>query len=281
MNRIGSTFAVALLAASTIGVQHAQAQSYLLPATPEKGMWLEASHPNIKSPLEVTAPSSAWFLSGRHPVNHQWSAVAEIPFAYGKLDVAGLSQGEGNTVLGNPYLGIEFSQWDRVALELGARIPITTADEDSFGDVVGVLADPMRSEAFLEDIVPLSAAASFQETLPVGDGALVRARGGVTTMFYRGDDEDIDDTTTFLDYGVTGTYPIGIARLGAGVSGRWNVSESEGSFSDNSLHQLGLNADAMVRGFVRPGISLRVPLDEDYRELVGSTVGFYVQVALP
>ncbi len=281
MNRIGSTFAVALLAVSTVGVQHAGAQSYLMPSTPERGIWLEASHPNIKSPLEVTTPSSAWFLSGRHPVTSRISGVAEAPFAYGKLDIAGLPEGDGSTVFGNPYLGMEFAHSDRVTLELGARIPMTTADEDSFGDVVGVLADPLRSEAFLEDVVPLSGAVSFRETLPVGEGATVRARGGIVTMFYTGDDEELDETTTFVDYGVTGTYPIGIARRGAGVSGRWNASESEGKFSDNSLHQLGLSADASVRGFIRPGISLRVPLDKDYRDLVGSTVGLYVQVSMP
>lgn len=64
-----------------------------------------------------------------------------------------------------------------------------------------------------------------------------------------------------------------------GVAGRWAASVDEGSFSENSLHQLGLSADVLLKG-VRPGISVRIPLDEEYRDLVKSSVGLYLQVSV-
>jgi hypothetical protein len=272
------TFATGLAAslfAVFLAAQPAVAQQYLMPETPNRGIWMEASHPNVKGELAVTLPSTAWFLSGRHPVMDRLWGVVDVPFAYGKLDVPNASD-DGATVLGNPYLGVEYTAMDRVTLEAGARLPLTTADENSFGDVVGFLADPLRGEAFMMDVFPLSAAVNVRHSFAAGTD--LRVRGGVVSALYTGD-EDEGETMTFLDYGFFTTYPLGLVRVGGGVSGRWDATADEGDFSDNSLHQLGLSSDLLFRG-MRPGISLRVPLDESHRELVGSTVGLYLQVPL-
>lgn len=266
-------FPLALVGLSFAWATPAAAQGYLMPETPRKGFWAEAMHPDVKL-FDVTAPSSAWFLSGRYPLAARVWGVAEVPFAYGDLSVSGSSELSGRGVFGNPYVGIEFAATDGVLLELGARAPLTSADDESFGDLVGVLADMMRFEAFAMDVVPVSAAASLRHT--VDSGLSLAARGGVTSMFWTGEDDE-GATTHFLDYGVFGHYPVSMARFGAGIAGRWNLSEDEGSFSENSLHHLGLSADYLVRR-VRPGIQVRIPLDEDYRDMVSSSVGLYVQV---
>ena len=83
------TFATGLAAslfAMFLAAQPALAQHYLMPETPTRGIWMEASHPNTKGELDVTIPSTAWFLSGRHPVMDRLWGVADAPFAYGKLD---------------------------------------------------------------------------------------------------------------------------------------------------------------------------------------------------
>lgn len=87
------------------------------------------------------------------------------------------------------------------------------------------------------------------------------------------------ENATLLDYGLFGTYATGSAHLGLGFSGRYDASADEGSFSDNSLHYVGATVDAALRG-VRPGVSLRIPVDSEYGELVGPTFGLYLQVPL-
>ncbi len=281
MSRIPWVLSLSFLVLSALGVQSAAAQSYLAPETPRKGIWMEAMHPNMKDPFKVTAPSSAWFFSGRYPLTHQLSGVLDVPVAYGRLDGEGASEWGRETVLGNPYLGVELAATDRVQVELGVRPPLNTVNEESFGDVVGFLADPFRGEAFMDDVVPVSGAVTFKQAIPSGMGADVRARAGVTTAIYTGDEDDLNQTTTFLDYGMFATLPVGITRLGAGVSGRWDATEDEGKFSDNSIHQLGLSADVLFLDRFRPGISVHVPVDKPYRDSVGSTIGLYLQVALP
>ncbi len=276
MNGIRSGLIAALLGVVLMGAQPLAAQSYLLPGTPQKGVWLEISHPDVEV-FEVSAPSTAWYASGRYPLAPRFWGVAELPFAYGKLNRPAGVESDGSTVLGNPYLGIEYALTDRIQLEAGGRLPLTTADEQSFGDVVGFLADPLRGEAFMQDVVPISGGVVFHHGL--AGGVDLRARGGLTSLFWRGDD-DLGETMTALDYGVMALVPRGAARFGGGVTGRWDVSADEDGFAENSLHQLGLNADYAF-GRMRPGITLRVPLDSDYRDMVKSSVGISLQVTLP
>jgi hypothetical protein len=269
-------FLLALGASVLWLAQPVVAQSYLLPSAPEKGVWIEAAHPNLKGFFEVTLPSTIWFASARVPVTPQVGVVVELPFAYARMDSTPFGgSAESNTVLGNPYVGAEYAFSRQLSVQLGLRAPVTTAGPESWADVIAVLANLQRMEAFLENVLPVSIAASFQQA--VADGFSVRSRAGVTQAFYIGDDDG--EAATLLDYGVFGTYSVSVARFGAGLSGRWDISGDEG-FSDNSFHLLGFTADAGFGRF-RPGLSVHIPLDEDYRQFLGSTIGAYVQIALP
>lgn len=95
----------------------------------------------------------------------------------------------------------------------------------------------------------------------------LRARVGGTAFFYTGDEED-GDAEASIDYGAVGTVAPGMVRIALGFAGRWVTSTDEGGFSYNARHHIGLNADALVGG-VRPGISLRLPIETEFRELVG------------
>ncbi len=274
MNSRNPLVTVGLLVASLGVALPATAQVYLLPAAPEKGVGIEVSHPEFKE-FDVTAPTSVTFLSGRMPLNARWSVFADVPFAYAKVK-GGVLDSDGNSVLGNPMLGVEYRPVAGWTVDGGVRAPLTTADSESFADVIGFLSDPQRGEAFLEDVVPVSVSTTYHRSLTPEFG--LRARGGVTSAIYTGDDDEVG-TETFLDYGVFGSYHRGIARFGAGMSGRWMATADEGDFSDNSMHQLGLTADALVAG-VRPGLSLRVPVNSTYRDVLSSSLGVYVQVPL-
>jgi hypothetical protein len=261
----------------------AAGQGFLMPEAPERGVGLEVSHPTFKDRdlFDMTFATSVWYLTGQLPLTSRISGRADIPLAFADFkgnDVLGSS-----TVMGNPYVGVAFTAIPELSVELGTRLPLTTADEESFADVIGLLGDMQRSEAFLEDVIPVNAGAVYRHH--VTPAFALQARGGVTQLFFRGDSSD-EDNITFLDYGLFGTYAMNVnarvvneARFGAGFSGRWNASEDADGFSENSLHMLGLTADLSM-GRVRPGILVRIPLDEAYREVLRSSVGLYVQVPL-
>lgn len=263
-------------AASLLGGGTAAAQSILLPESPERGFWVEAAHPDIQT-IEFTGATSVWFVSGRLPVAERVNVIADVPFTHARMQGASaeLFGTESNQVLGNPLLGVEYLVSPAMRVEFSTRAPLTTADDESFADVVGALGDPHRSEAYMIDVVPLSASLEYRRALDGGLG--LRVRGGPTMLFNTSDVAGQSESETMLDYGVLGSYATGPARVGLGVSGRWAATADAGSFSDNSLHQVGVSADMLLRG-VRPGISLRVPLDEEYREVVKSSLGVYLQV---
>lgn len=267
---VASAITIALLGAA----EQASGQ-FLTPSAPESGFWVEAMHPNLKT-TTVTAASSAWFVGGRLPISERFRVFADVPFAIARYDGSTAFGNETNSVLGNPLLGVEFVATNRVLLEVSTRLPITTADEESFADVVGLLADPHRSEAFLKDYVPVGVAATYEHE--VVRSLSLRGRAASTAILYTGDDEE-SENSTLVDYGLFATYDSGGARLGGGVSGRWDATADDGRFSDNSVHQLGLTLDALMGG-VRPGVAVRVPLDSTSRDMTRSTVGLYLQVPL-
>ncbi len=267
----------ALVAGSLFVVKPGVAQQALLPSGPERGVELEVMHPDFKG-FDVTIPSTVWHLSGRLPVHERIRIIADIPFAYAKFkdeDVEGFGS---NTVLGNPLLGVEVLGPRGLRFELSGRAPLTTADEDSFADVIGALADLQRAESFMMDAVPVSAILTVERA--VRPGLELRARAGATTIFDTSDYEEAESSLTSLDYAIFGSYSAGIARFGTGLSGRWDASADEGNFGERSVHQLGLTADVNL-GRVRPGLAVRVPLDKDYREFLSSSIGFYIQAPLP
>lgn len=262
----------------------AGAQTFHLPAAPEKGVWMEASYADLKpvefggiEVLEASFPTTTWFLSGRVPINDRWRALVDVPFAHARASFAGGPK-QSSSVLGNPYLGVEYLTRGSLVVETGVRLPLTTADEESFADVVAFLADFQRGEAFLEDVVPVSGAVTYEHGF--SNGMSLRGRTGVVGLFYTGEAEDVDNEA-LIDYGLLATYPAGHARFGLGLYGRWWATElfEDGGFSDNSVHHASLSADYQI-GRVRPGVSVRMPLDSDYDDVVKTTVGLYVQVPI-
>jgi hypothetical protein len=273
MHSSRTLFALALTAGSLVAAP-SSAQDLLTPAAPAKGVTLEGSYSDYEGGA-VNFPSTVWFLTGRAPIGGNFSAVVDLPFSYANVETG--TETETNSVIGNPYLGIEYAASPRLKLELGTRAPLVSSDEESFADALAFFSNPMRGEAFLDDVVPLTAAATL--TQEISPSFSLRARGGATEFFYTGDSDEDSENETSLDYGVAGTYTTGNARFGLGLTGRWIATSDEGSFGDNSVHQAGASADVLFRG-VRPGISVRLPLDSDFRDLVNSSIGLYLQVPL-
>ncbi len=273
MNTLRLTVAAVVAAAATLGAaSYAQAQTYHMLSTPEKGFWMEASYSDLEG-LDQSFPSAHWFASGRIPLGSGLRITADIPFAYSRMQVDGGLR-ESSTVFGNPFVGLEYTM-PGLIFESGVRVPLNSIEEDTFADVIGFLGDFQRAEAFTDEVVPVSGAVAYEYGLP--GGASLRGRAGLVGLFFTDDEDTANDA--LVDYGLLGTYPLGPARFGLGVYGRWIATEDEGRFSDNSIHHLALSADVHVRQ-VRPGISVRVPVDATYNDVLNSTVSVYLQVPL-
>jgi hypothetical protein len=259
--------------AAALAATEVSAQSLLSPEAPAQGIWMEGSRTSFWF-LDQEVPTAVWFLGGRLPVSARFSAVADLPFSRARVNYPGTS--ESNSVLGNPYVGVEFRATPELLLSAGTRLPLTSADEESFADVFAILADPQRIEAFAMDVVPASVLASY--TAQVAPGLSLRARGGTTVIVHTG--RNAPDPDVMLDYGLLAGYTLQAVRTGFGFSGRWIATHEDAeSVSDASIHYAGLTLDVRVLG-VRPGLSVRVPLDDDHRELVGASWGAYLQIPL-
>jgi hypothetical protein len=272
MNITRTFLALAAGALSLANASAVAAQSFAMSSTPDRGVWMEATHTSFKG-FDVDLPTTVWFLGGRLPLTARIGVVADLPYSYARVELLGTT--ESNGVIGNPYLGLQFLATPRLQLAAGTRLPLTTADEESFADVFAVLSDPERIEAFAEELIPVSAVATYR--LPITPAFLLRTHGGITGLFHTGEEAPGPDAA--VDYGVLGSYATGPAQLGLGVSGRWFATSDDGSFADNTIHHAALSADVAVAG-VRPGIAVRVPLDGEYRKLVSSSITLYLQVPL-
>jgi hypothetical protein len=258
-----------LVTAGSLNAQHT-----LAPTGPATGVWLEMSHPSLKDQLKVTPTTSVWQLGGRLAFAPRFSGVVELPFSFAKFEnVPGAEQ---SSAVGNPYLGAEFLATPQLKLDFGGRIPIDRSEKTTCACAVAMIQDPMRVEAFSRDWLPISGGLTLQQATPFGLD--LRARAGMTGMFYTGSQSGVDPEAS-VDYAVFGSYPVDIARFGLGFAGRWWVTEDEGNFSDNSMHQVGLTADVLFAG-MRPGVTLRLPIDKDWRQDYRHSVGFYLQVPL-
>lgn len=275
MHTSRTLFALTLTTAALAAATPSRAQSLLLPPSPDKGVWLETTYTDFKE-ADFTFPSTVTYLAARLPLRSGLSAVVDLPFSHARVEV--LDETETSTVIGNPFVGVDYAAARSVGVSLGARLPLTNADEESFADVMAFASDPLRGEAFLMDVVPVYAAATYTRAL--SPAVSLRARAGGTGLFLTETvEEDQDDFEATLDYGVSSTYTTGNGRLSLGLTGRWLATEGEGSYGDNSVHQLGAAGDVLVGG-VRPGVSIRLPLDSDYRDLMNASVGVYLQIPL-
>src|SRR5687768_13330965 len=189
------------------------------------------------------------------PIGDDLAFVGELPVATMSVDEGFLFGNETSTMIGNPYLGFETREvGDGGWFELGLRPPL--ASEEEFAFLAGMAADVDRWEAFLPNAFFVRAAAHWRDDpREDGIGADLRVAPAVWIP------ED-GDTELFATYGAQVLFHSPQARGGVGLGGRWLVTEVEGDFGERSTHQLDLAAD-FLRGGVRPGLIVRIPLDDD------------------
>jgi hypothetical protein len=242
--------------------------------TRHKSITIEWLKPSFGEDSNTTFFTSSFFLNFHLPASENTYLVGELPFSYAKYEYENNSRfflDESGSTIGNPYLGVEYQGTgnSRFMGEFGVRIPL--ASDENVATGTGLTTDFIdRAEAFAPKVVSIHAMANHLYRSE--QGLSLRFRGGLLLWLYTRDTGD--RTEFFLLYGLIIGYNSAAVRFHGGFNGRVLLTQG-GGFSEKSLHQFIASAN-FGSGTVRPGFSLRIPLDEDLKEILDSTIGLDV-----
>jgi hypothetical protein len=223
--------------------------------------------------------SGAAFLSGSARLGPTSRIEAELPVASASIGAGGFGTGSSLRI-GDPYLGVRIHREGQLLSgQFGVRIPLVGEPADAAGAQalgVGALADPDRFEAFAPNVLTARAAAEVRHVEK--GGFLVGAKLG-GSLFVNTKGGEGDNAEVFADYGARVGYQNPNLLAAVAVTGRLWVTQSGLSFSDRTEHVI-TGSLQLERGRVRPGILVRVPLDQSVRESLHATVGVGLTVVL-
>jgi hypothetical protein len=245
-----------------------------------QSIWLDREHrPSILAEVlfpdfegETAFPTWAWFVAGKLPVATTGAVVLELPYAHGQIENDFFDDGEGS--IGNPYIGYEYRpHTNGLLLEAGLRLPLAS-EEKFLPFIVGIYSDADRQEAFIPNLVPLRLGLHYHHGAapesPLSWDLRVVPAAWIQT-------ENDAETDFVIGYGGTLRYEADVARIGGGLTGRWIATADNADFGEASIHQLELQAD-FLRGSVRPGLQLKLPLDDDLSNALDKSWGFTLTV---
>jgi hypothetical protein len=236
----------------------------------DKHLALEILKPNFEGDVNTTFATQALFLSLRYPLSPKVVLIADVPFAHYGMD----GSPETESTIGNPYIGIEArGENSPVSGEFGIRLPLVSSDNPS-AQFVGAFVDLDRWEAFWDDFVPISAMLNARWRSV--QGVVTKLRVGPTLWASTGDD---GDTELLLDYTAQIGYEGERGSVIGGFTGVMIVTEDDANFGERTYHQAGV-AGSLRFNRVMPGMSVRLPLDEDMRDIHDVVVGIHVSIEL-
>ncbi|RMI26772.1 MAG: hypothetical protein D6681_00865 [Calditrichaeota bacterium] len=242
----------------------------------ESAISVEIIRPEWSGEDNANLITSAIFFTAHAPLGETLFFVGELPVAHAGFS-SDFGEGISSTNVGNPYVGLEYRPTDNLTFwEMGIRLPL--ASEESEATFVGFFSDPTeREEAFTPDFLTISGMANVvsKDTL----GAMFRVRLGPSLAINTDKGEFEDATELFLIYSAMAGYRGEAVRAGIAFIGRWWTTGEGEDFGENSLHQLGLFAN-VGSGSVRPGLSVRIPLDKDFRDTLDFMLGLNVDFHL-
>ncbi|MFQ6113378.1 MAG: hypothetical protein ACE5NG_04715 [bacterium] len=249
------------------------AQTIWLNQGQDNSIAIEVLKPEFDGDDDFTFISTAWFLSGRFSLGENVMIAGELPIAHGGIDTD-FGVDESQTVIGNPYVGFEIRrQGSSMFAEIGVRPPLTP-DDNPFASFVGLFSDFDRLEAFTPDILTVTGKVNYHRTN--ASKVVFRIRGGTALLINT--EGKGDDTELFLDYSGQVGYEGDQFSLIGGLTGRFLASE-DGDLGERTVLQLGLAASVGLRN-VRPGIHLRIPLDDDLTGVLDLVAGLNLGVQL-
>lgn len=241
----------------------------------ERSFGLEYQKPSFEG-NEYSFFTSVLIFSGEFPVSEGITLEAELPFAHAGIDPPSASP-SSSQVLGNPYVGAVFRGEDGSgSFRVGARLPLARElGDDDFATGVGVLSDQDRLERFPPDVLSILGLGERRSALGTGLTVSLRGGGSVMTPTSGG-----GDTEGYLLYGAGIEAPMEAIRLGAGLTGRMIVTESDLGLGERSVHQVAFFG-RLDRGRVRPAVQFRVPLDDDLGRVLSWVLSLGLEIGAP
>lgn len=267
----GSLRALPLLFVIHLAPSHADAQSLWPDSLIGQGeLGAEWVRPTFATSDDAySSARGIWMLSGRLRASDRINLVAA-----GARIVA--TSGNGGSMLGNPYVGVEFLKPDRTPeLSLGVRL---LAADNAFPttQATGFYGDFDRFESVITRAFIVTAA-GYHEPFHSENGAFARIRFGAT--FYHPTGGGVGgENEMYLNYGLRIGRETPAVRVSAEVTGRWLLSANDASFAEATVHQGAVTA-SFLSGAVRPYVGFRIPIDEDLKPvldhalIVGVTMG--------
>lgn len=195
------------------------------------------------------------FLTGKYSLNKNFTLVADIPFAGGNYDDTAYA-GEGQFIIGNPYIGAEYYLSDSpLMFELGLRIPVVGEDNVT-SRLAGTYSDLDRGEAFGHTIVPVIAAVNY-ETINESN-ILLRGRAGVNLWFNSHAAGLETQPLLSVDYSLQAGYLHRYVHVIATLSARYGTDTGPRYPIKETELQYGLSLNFPLKK-ISPGIVLKVP----------------------
>lgn len=262
---IGAITAAAILATAP----EISAQTIWTGLERPEGLQIEAYHPELDGDGFGTL-SSVVFVGGRLEASPGLALVADLPLAY--ADVENTFENTSDVAVGAPYLGVEWAGANRV-IEAGVRAPIAS---ENFGAALGNAAEIVdRLGAFSSNAVVVTAAGVFGGTS--ADGLVHRIRLGPRVLI----PTEGGDTELVVDYGGVIGYATPEFGIEGGLTGWVLATEDfDGGLGERTVHQAAFKAYRPLSNGGQLGVLLRLPLDEDTRQVQDFSVGVIATIAL-
>jgi hypothetical protein len=273
MRRLCYTATAIVCLASAFGPAPLPGQSIWMEPFRERAVYAEVIKPFFTGNDNMIPTTTTWYLSGRYDFSEKVTFVAEVPFAFAGADTLGGTISDNR--LGNPYVGLEVHGEDTPIFgEVGLRLALVPEfQEGDLATASGIFTDWVdRAEAFWPELLSLLLAFNVKNVSRSGVGFRLRA----APVFWVGTG-DRDEFEILILYSAQVWYEGGTFDVGGGFSGRVQVTESANTFGERSMHQFVVAADVR-NGIVRPGLQVRVPVDDGYSSLLAWGLDLYLEV---
>ena len=251
----------------------ASAQSLWMPRDHESAVMLELLKPSFDT-VDEDFTTFSGFLGFRSTPKSNASIMLEASMArigYDEFDpFSGITSSVSSFTLGDIYLGLEYGNSAGPFFgEIGVRLP-TSSDSEGDARLAGLLSDLTRWEAFLSKTVTFQGAGNFRKVAP--NGLFYRLRFSPTFAVPTENSFGGNDPELFAVY----SGQVGVewpqARVGVGLVGRTVITEGDLSFSERTETQFDGHVDFGAGSF-RPGVEVKVPLDDQLNDFTPVTVG--------
>ena len=220
---------------------------------------IEYAKPIFSGSRQYAFTSGAWFLSGRIPIQHNATIIADFPLAYARVNSGPAAfRGFSGLRIGNPFIGVELRRpFTNVYGVFGARIPVANSRNVFIRTLGRAGSGIMRLESFGIDILPFYTKVGFKQSSTSGFYSSVLI--GPSVFFFLESDNDPD---AFLDAEAIFGYKNANFRGVIGLDGRLLITNFNANFADATI------ADVFVQGTYsfnqfRPALTIFFPVDEN------------------